>query len=68
MKFRFWKYRFIYWLQPEYKTYRLRGMITRYFKKLKFKKMKKEELGKVIEAIIVLIISFCICAWFQNHV
>jgi len=30
--------------------------------------MKKEEQRKVIEAIIVLIISFCICAWFQNHV
>jgi hypothetical protein len=30
--------------------------------------MKKEELGKVLEAIIVLIIAFCICAWFQNHV
>ena len=36
MKYKFWKYRFIYWLQPAYKTYRVRGIITRYFKKLKF--------------------------------
>ena len=29
--------------------------------------MKKEELGKVLEAIVILIISFILCAILENH-
>jgi hypothetical protein len=30
--------------------------------------MKKEELGKVLEAIVILIIAFILCAILENHV
>jgi hypothetical protein len=30
--------------------------------------MKKEQLGKVLEAFIVLIIAFILCALLENHV
>jgi hypothetical protein len=29
--------------------------------------MKKEELGKVLEAIVILIIAFILCAILENH-